>query len=85
MFTYSRHGAHPQVSGTSRLSATVGSMNPLASVFRPLGNHGALTNARIALEHRAREDWLVQSLAGRLDRLAPPALMAPTAEDSAVA
>jgi hypothetical protein len=43
-------------------------VNPLTTFVRSLGNDGARANARAALELAAREDWLVQGLARRLDR-----------------
>jgi hypothetical protein len=54
-------------------------VNPLTTFVRSLGNDGALANAQAVLESRAREDWLVQGLAGRLERQAPRAIMAPAA------
>jgi len=42
-------------------------VNPITSFVRSLGNAGALANARRAVEARAREDWLVDGLARRLD------------------
>ncbi len=54
-------------------------MNPLTTLVRSLGNDGALANAQAALESRAREDWLVQGLAGRLERQASPTVEAPAA------
>ena len=46
-------------------------MNPLTTFVRSLGNHGALTNAQTVLAARRREDWLVQSLARRLESTGP--------------
>jgi hypothetical protein len=48
-------------------------VNPLTTFVRSLGNDGALANAQAVLDARAREDWLVQGLARRLDRTAPAA------------
>lgn len=42
-------------------------MPPITDMLRSFGNHGALTNARTVLDQRAGDDWLVASLALRLD------------------
>jgi hypothetical protein len=42
-------------------------MASLPTLLRTLGTRGAVSNARAALVHRQREDWLVASLARRLD------------------
>ena len=44
-------------------------VNPLTTFVRSLGNDGALANARAVLDARVREDWLVQGLARRLERV----------------
>ena len=44
-------------------------MNPLTTFVRSLGNDRALANAWAMVEARKREDWIVQGLASRLDRL----------------
>ncbi len=46
-------------------------MNPLTTFVRSMGNDGALANARGTLEVQAREDWLVQGLARRLEHRSP--------------
>lgn len=51
----------------SHPGATVAHVNPLTTFVRSLGNDGALANAQSVLAARAREDWLVQGLAGRLE------------------
>lgn len=57
------------MSPVSRLGANVPSVNLLTTLVRSLGNDRALDNARAMIEARQREDWLVQGLANRLDRL----------------
>lgn len=49
-------------------------MPSLSTFLRSLGNDGALSNARTALDAREHEDWLVAGLALRLDERAdaPP-------------
>ena len=56
-------------------------MNPLTTFVRSLGNDRALANARAMVEKRQREDWIIQGLASRLDRLpvATPAAATATA------
>jgi hypothetical protein len=54
-------------------------VNPLTTFVRSLGNHGARSNAQAVLDAQAREDWLVQGLARRLEQSAPPAAVAPAA------
>jgi len=48
-------------------------VNPLTTFVRSLGNAGALANVRAVLDTRESEDWLIQGLARRLERSAPPA------------
>ena len=52
-------------------------VNPLTTFVRSLGNDRALANAKVMVEAKEREDWLVEGLASRLDRL--PAVAAPAA------
>jgi hypothetical protein len=59
-------------------------VNPLTTFVRSMGNDGALANAQAVLEATAREDWLVQGLARRLERTAPAAA-APAARTASVA
>ena len=63
----------------SHRGATVSDVNPLTTFVRSLGNDGALANAQAVLEARAREDWLVQGLARRLERSAPASAGVPAA------
>ena len=49
-------------------------MNLLTTLVRSFGNDRALANAGAALEERHREDWLVQGLSMRLDRLSGSAI-----------
>ncbi|MFL6206097.1 MAG: hypothetical protein ACJ739_12190 [Acidimicrobiales bacterium] len=56
-------------------------MNPLTTFVRSLGNPGAVANVRTVLDARRGEDWLVQSLARRLERRAE----VPAADAAAVA
>lgn len=44
-------------------------VNLLTTFLRSLGNDRAQANAGAFLEERQREDWLVQGLSRRLDRL----------------
>ena len=53
-------------------------MNPLTTFVRSLGNDRALANATAMIDARKREDWIIQGLASRLDRL-------PTAAPAAAA
>lgn len=39
----------------------------ITALLHLLGNHGALANVRTVLDQRQGEDWLVASLALRLD------------------
>ena len=57
------------MSPVSRVGAIVPSVNLLTMLVRSLGNDQALDNARTMIEAKQREDWLVQGLANRLDRL----------------
>ena len=41
-------------------------MTRLLEIMRSLGNAGAVANARVLLDERRREDWLVRTLARRL-------------------
>ena len=64
------------------MGAIVPSVNPLTTFVRSLGNDRALANAKAMIDARQREDWLVQGLASRLDRLPAttvPAVAAATA------
>ena len=54
----------------SHRGATVSDVNPLTTFVRSLGNDGARANAQAVLEVQAREDWLVQGLARRLEQSA---------------
>lgn len=62
------------------------SMPSLSTFLRSLGNDGALTNARLVLEAREHEDWLIAGLALRLEGwadTAPP--VQPTTRQAAPA
>jgi hypothetical protein len=48
-------------------------MQPLQTILASLGNPGAIRNAHLGIEQRAREDWLVACLEAKL---APPAATA---------
>lgn len=41
-------------------------MQPLQTILASLGNAGAIHNAHLGIEQRAREDWLVARLEARL-------------------
>jgi hypothetical protein len=57
-----------------------GPVNPLTTFVRSLGNDRALANTRMVLDAHRHEDWVVQSLARRLESIVPPA---PAAEAAA--
>jgi hypothetical protein len=48
-------------------------MNTLLLWFKSLGNAGAVANAGALLEQRQRDEWVVESLARRLERRQLPA------------
>jgi hypothetical protein len=48
-------------------------VNLLTTFVRSLGNDRALANAGAAMEAAKREDWIIQGLSLRLDRLPGPA------------
>ena len=50
-------------------------MSWLTTLVRSLGNAGAQANARLVLESRQREDWIIESLARRLEVTGAPALL----------
>jgi hypothetical protein len=61
-------------------------VNPLTTFVRSLGNDRALANARIVLDARQVEDWLVQGLARRLESTgAEPAAAEPVAAKTSAA
>ncbi len=47
-------------------------MSSLTTLLQSLGNHGAMANARLSLQAREREDWIVEALARRLDPVVEP-------------
>jgi hypothetical protein len=48
-------------------------VNLLTTLVRSLGNDRALANAGATMEAMKREDWIIQGLSLRLDRLPGPA------------
>jgi hypothetical protein len=48
-------------------------MNTVLLWFKSLGNAGAVANAGVLLEQRRRDEWVVESLALRLERRQLPA------------
>lgn len=48
-------------------------MPSISTFLRSLGNDGALTNARMVLDAREHEDWLIAGLALRLEEWADTA------------
>lgn len=73
------------MSPVSQPSATVTGVNPLTTFVRSLGTDGALANVQAVLDARAREDWLVQGLARRLERQGAGVAVVPAAPVAAVA